>query len=692
MLFACDCGGGTDEPDPAPLVAEPGRVDLGRVAVGLATRREVQLKNQTGGVVALYGVEPSLELQGVVRIDAVPAAIPAAWTVPIQVVFLPEVRGTYEGSIHIRSSVGDVELPAAGAGFEARLSVEPTRIRFGEVRVGSTSTRAVTVQNVGDGPVQLTAVSGDINTSPDFSADLPGQRTLLAGASTSVTVAFRPTSSGARSGRLVFATAEGKAPDAPAVLVEGQGRAADLRVEPVMLQFGGVLLGDGRTLTFELRNVAARPATITALAIPPGPYSIAEAPPRPFTLASGQASLISVNFFPAALGPAGTVLEIFADALEQPLPVALEGRADPSPRPSLWIEGIDFGPIGFGGSVERSVWLINQGSAPAEVTVAIEPAGSPFTLSGPEPPSALLGGEGHRLYVTARPEALGPSEAELVVTAQAAVDPERRVPLRLSGSALALPALVVEPELNFGRVDRGETVRRRLDLVNAGGVPLQIDGLVLSDRRFNFEATELPTTIAARSRVPLLITYSDPLGPAQRRPGSLLLTSNDPRAPSTMVILRAETVEPALIPDNLEVRMTVEAGQGDLDLHLLTSGARLYDAPGDACACNPEPDWAATGVTGDDPRFGSDEAAGGVERVALSFPGFNEYAVWVHYREGSEPATVRVEVEGGSQSWGSERRMLLPGEATALLRIRPNAFAAERMLQPTVIPSRSECY
>jgi uncharacterized protein YfaP (DUF2135 family) len=84
----------------------------------------------------------------------------------------------------------------------------------------------------------------------------------------------------------------------------------------------------------------------------------------------------------------------------------------------------------------------------------------------------------------------------------------------------------------------------------------------------------------------------------------------------------------------------------DLDLHLRQDGASLFDSPKDACFCNPNPSWDASGAD-DDPRLDLDDRSGlGPENINVFAPANGKTRIAVHYFEsygdGDVEATVRV--------------------------------------------------
>jgi hypothetical protein len=121
-------------------------------------------------------------------------------------------------------AVDDVALRTWPAG--THLSVTPGAVAFGDVQVGTTAARAVTVLNDGTTPVDLGSVSyagdGAVTASP------VGPATLLPGDSREVTLTFAPNEPTAVSGTL---TVTANAPGSPvSVAVSGAGTGAAVQL------------------------------------------------------------------------------------------------------------------------------------------------------------------------------------------------------------------------------------------------------------------------------------------------------------------------------------------------------------------------------------------------------------------------------------------------------------------------------
>jgi hypothetical protein len=131
-------------------------------------------------------------------------------TAALSVQFKPTAAGTASGKLTISSNSstnGTVTVGLSGTGAAAtttQLTVSPTSLSFGNVAVGSTGTQAVTLTSTGTGPVQITAAAasgtGFTVSGATFPISLNSKQT------TTLSVQFKPTATGAVTGKLTISS------------------------------------------------------------------------------------------------------------------------------------------------------------------------------------------------------------------------------------------------------------------------------------------------------------------------------------------------------------------------------------------------------------------------------------------------------------------------------------------------------
>jgi DNA-binding beta-propeller fold protein YncE len=176
-----------------------------------------------------------------------------------------------------------------------KLSV-PTAINVGEIQQGTTTAFPVKLQNVGSGPLTITAFSID-NPAFQLSGVPPLPFTILAGNSVEVSLIFAPLSVGTFNGSLSI-TLAGNATAVTVVLSGVSVAPPILSVQTLSLDFGRTSTAETRKLSLTLSNLGG--STLSGAASIPatseGAFSLLGN--NSFVLAPGQSFDLTIAFTP----------------------------------------------------------------------------------------------------------------------------------------------------------------------------------------------------------------------------------------------------------------------------------------------------------------------------------------------------------------------------------------------------------
>ena len=152
-------------------------------------------------------------------------SVAAGASCTISVNFTPATIGTRTGTVTITDNASNSPqtIPLTGSGVSSSgsttVSVSPTSLSFGRVRVGNTSgPQTVTVTNTGSTAVSI----GGAVTSGQFAETNNCGSSLAVGASCAINVTFQPTSSGTQTGTLTISDNASGGPQT--VSLTGRGR------------------------------------------------------------------------------------------------------------------------------------------------------------------------------------------------------------------------------------------------------------------------------------------------------------------------------------------------------------------------------------------------------------------------------------------------------------------------------------
>ena len=148
------------------ISATPLTAQFGSIPVGTQNTQSVQLTNTGSSSVTISSVTASgtgFSVSGI----ATPVSIAAGATRQFAIGFSPTTTGSASGAVTIASTASDSSLSIATSGTGATttrvLTVSPASVAFGNVTVGSSATKAITLTNSGN--ASLTVSSDSVSGS-----------------------------------------------------------------------------------------------------------------------------------------------------------------------------------------------------------------------------------------------------------------------------------------------------------------------------------------------------------------------------------------------------------------------------------------------------------------------------------------------------------------------------------------------
>lgn len=316
-------------------------------------------------------------------------------------------------------------LSGCGVSFKAlpTVSLSPASILWHRVNVGNTSgVKQVTVTNTspaGALPLVISSINLSANFIQSASTCPVAPATLAIGASCQISIAFRPTSSGALTGKLSLTD---NATDTPAsVSLTATGGIGFLLFNPTSMSFPGVSpTTTSQPKTATLTNEASTPVTIARIWTSGHFAEGDDCPASPNTLAPGGSCNVSVESSPVAAGAitgSVNVEDSFGNVTQLYLSGSDQGGPDVStlmftPSSLLW------GKVTVGQtSAVKSIMISNFGSS--SVSFSDIAVGKDFEITAstcPTAPASLGAGASCTISIAFRPTVAGTISELLTLT------------------------------------------------------------------------------------------------------------------------------------------------------------------------------------------------------------------------------------------------------------------------------------
>jgi hypothetical protein len=379
-----------------------------------------------------------------------------------------------------------------------QLTAAPSSLSFGNVQTGTSQSLNDTVTNTGQSSLTVSQITV---TGTGFSiTGISAPLTLGAGQSASFTVQFAPSSTGAASGNIAFATSNGTV-NLP---LSGTGVAAGtLTVNPTSVSFGTVGIGNAASQTVTLSNSGGQSLTITAAAVTGAGFS-ASGLTLPLTLGPSQSSNFSVSFAPNVTGAVTGNVALMVTGQSE-VDIALSGTgvapANLVPNPT----SLTFTNVVVGTSSTQSETITNNGGVSAQIT-AVTASGTGFSVSGITLPATVGAGQSVSFNVTFAPQSTGSFSGNVAVTSNAQ---NSTLNIPLTGTAVAAGNLTASPtSISFGSVVVGTTASQTETLKNTGGSNVTVTAASISGAGMGYSGLTLPLTLTPNQSSTFTVTFT----------------------------------------------------------------------------------------------------------------------------------------------------------------------------------------
>ncbi len=503
------------------LVPSPSPVPFGNTKVGSHQTITVTLANNGGtdltiNTATLSGAGFSMGTL------ALPITVAAGKSASATVTFAPPGGGSYSGSVTFATTSDNINsnvvLNLSGDGASpGTLGTNPTSVAFGNVQVGSNSTKSETLTNTGGSTVTISQASASGAGFSISGLSLPV--TLAASQSVTFSATFAPSSAGAASGAISITSDASNSP--LSIPLSGTGLTAGaLSANPASVSFGSVTIGANQSIPVSVTNTGGTAVTISSASASGAGFSFT-GPNLPATLNAGQSATFNTVFTPTTAGTASGSLTINSNASNPTLSVPLSGTGVAQGQLGSNPTSFSFGNVQVGTSKSLNGTLTNSGGTSITISAA-SASGTGFSLSGLSLPLTLGAGQSTSFTVLFSPTAGGAASGSVSVTSNGS---NSNLSIPLSGTGATQGTLSANPtSLSFGSVQVGDNKSLSETLTNSGGSSLTISAASASGSGFSLSGLTLPLTLTAGQSTSFSVTFTPTASGAAS--GSISITSN----------------------------------------------------------------------------------------------------------------------------------------------------------------------
>ncbi len=372
------------------------------------------------------------------------------------------------------------------------LYIDSPSIDFGNVKIGNTSVRTLTISNTGTQNLNISSVSISPN-SEFYINDYCTGKSLSINATCNIEVVFSPTSAGNKSATLTIKSNASNKPTLN-IPVKGQGldpNVPNISVFPNSVNFGEVEIGKIETKEIYIRNTGEGSLLIYSVDLTGGSEFFIREDCTDRNITPGSVCSIQITFSPNSEGNKTATITIHSNANNFPtlnIPVSGIGKKTQAPIIEVTPTEIDFGTIFRKQALTKTIVIKNTSNEKNIDLYLNIPLSEDFTLTHDCPPT-LNSQASCIITVTFQPKTVGEKKYKFTIETN---DPNnRRISINLHGKAIPLPAYIeVNPRnINFGEIYVGETVKKSIIIRNIGDKTLDIKSITSTSSEFQILRT-----------------------------------------------------------------------------------------------------------------------------------------------------------------------------------------------------------
>ncbi len=482
-------GVGVEHGTPELTLSPSSVLSFGKVAVG--SRKDLKVTVKNTGTGALVVTSASLASRTEFLIGA------SAWTnkvlAPgesgeIALGFKPTSAGDKSDVLTVATNAGTKTVKLTGSGTSTgapAISISNSGLAFGSVAVGASKTATFTISNTGTAPLNVTSISVSLG-SAQYSVDT-NSATVEPGSSATVTVTFKPTSTGSKSGTIAI-EAEG-INKSMAVILSGTGSSAaapilTLSPSSSTIGFGEVPVGTRKDFRLTVKNTGTANLVVTSATLASRTeFLIGSTAWSNKTLAPGESGEIALAFKPTSAGNKSDVLTIVTNAGNKTINLSGAGLSTGSPDISMSPSSLSFGNVAVGAYKTATFTISNPGSAPLNVTsISIGTGTGQYSVNLNS--TTVSAGSSKTVTVTFKPTSAGSKSGTVAIEAEG-INRSLAVLLSGTGTSGTAPALSLTPSSStfpFGEVNVGSRKDLTLTVKNTGTANLVVSSATLASR------------------------------------------------------------------------------------------------------------------------------------------------------------------------------------------------------------------
>ena len=510
------------------LQANPTSLSFGTVGTGGNSTKSVAFTNTGTAAIQITTIALSgagFSSSGIVT----PLILNPAATATLNVVFTPTAGGSASGSVTVTTDQlhSPMTISLTGTGAAPGLSITPTSFAFGSLVDGQTKSQSFTLTNTGSAALTISQLS--VSGTGYSLSGLVTPSTVAAGASTTFSATFAPTTAASLPGTITITSNASTSPSTVALSGTGVAGTPTLSANPTSLAFGNVNAGVTSSKSVVLTNSGTGNVSISQVTVNAKDVTTSGVT-TPVTLTPGQTQTLSVAFKPSAAETVSGNITV-TNSLGGNTVIAVSGTGVQTGI-SLTPSSANFGSVTVGATNSQTIRIGNTGNGVLTITQA-NVTGTGFSVAGLTLPLSINPGLTSTFNAQYQPATTGSASGSISIVSNVAVSPSV-VTLTGTGVTATQNLSLSTTSMSFGNVNTGTSSTQTVSVTNTGNANVQISQIAVGGTGYSLSGASTPITLTPSQKLTFSVIFNPTVvGSAS---GSVTITSNATGSPATITL------------------------------------------------------------------------------------------------------------------------------------------------------------
>ncbi len=515
---------------PVPLAYSVDTLNFGNVDVKDTLVKILRISNNGNFTIKLLGQNLTNQSDFISSLfdGTVPDSIKPKTFNDYKVKFNPQSIGIKSGRLILTSNSSKFldTIYLAGTGINRSLSFTSKQLIYGNVDIGDSLKKSVTITN--NGTVDIIISNKSLINPADFNlSEISVPDTIKTGSAKSYNIKFSPSTAGIRTGKLILISNSKSSPDT--INLTGTGIIRSLSFSTKNINYRNVDVGGFLDMSITIVNNGTVDIIFSNKNLTDQVNFALVNSTVNDTIQSLMSKEYTIRFNPQSVGIKTGKLIFTSNSKTSPDTVDLSGIGIQRAL-TISTRELNYGNVDVGDSLKKSITITNSGTGAIFFSNKLLTNQTDYNLPGASVMDTIQVGKSKDYNIKFSPQTSGNKSGKLILISNSLTSPDT---INLTGTGIIRALTFSSKDIKYGNVDVNGFLEKSVTITNSGTVGIIFSNKNLTNRiDFSLINPSETDTIQSLKSKDYIIKFN-PQSPGIKT-GSMIFTSNSKTSPDTV--------------------------------------------------------------------------------------------------------------------------------------------------------------